>query len=136
MRFRDGFWSLFAVAAILGVYLFVTATARQYRIDSQEVNQKDSSRVSTTLLRDDKWSEFYIPSDAESIRLMTNGALRDTQLPQKSQTDPRSGWRYSVEYQLLDSGGKILNESAYHQRSRVRELIDACLLYTSPSPRD
>ena len=125
MRFRDGFWSLFAVAAILGVYLFVTATARQYRIDSQEVNQKDSSRVSTTLLRDDKWSEFYIPSDAESIRLMTNGALRDTQLPQESQTDPRSGWRYSVEYQLLDSGGKILNESAYHQRSRVRELIDA-----------
>ena len=125
MRFRDGFWSLFALVTIVGIYLFTTATARQYRMDSQEVNRKNSNRVSTTLLSDDQWSEFYVSPDAVSIRLMTNGALRDTELPQASQTDPRSGWRYSVEYQLLDSGGKVLDESIYHQRSGVRELVDA-----------
>ena len=125
MRFRDGFWSLFALAFVVGMYLFITATARQYRIDSQEVNRKDSNRVSTTLLRDDQWSEFYVASDAKSIRLMTNAALTDTELPQESQTDPRSGWRYSVEYQLLSSRGKVISESNYHLRSGVRELIDA-----------
>ena len=102
MRFRDGFWSLFVLLSIVGMYLFTTSAARQYRMDSQDINQKNSNRVSTTLLRDNQWSEFYVASDATSIRVMTNGALRDTELPQESQTDPRSGWRYSIEYQLVD----------------------------------
>ncbi len=125
MRFRDWFFSLCVLAAIIGVYLFATATARQYHIDSQDVNQKKSNRVSTTLLSDNQWSEFYVPSDAVSVRLMTNAALRDTELPQESQTDPRSGWRYSVEYQLLDFSGNVIDESTYHLRSGIRELIDA-----------
>jgi len=125
MRFRDGFWSLFVLLSIVGMYLFTTSAARQYRMDSQDINQKNSNRVSTTLLRDNQWSEFYVASDATSIRVMTNGALRDTELPQESQTDPRSGWRYSIEYQLVDSGGNVLKESTYHLRSGVRELVDA-----------
>ncbi len=125
MRFRDGFWSLFALASVLGLYMFTTTTARQYRMDSEEVNRDNSNRVSTTLLKDKQWSEFYVASDAESVRLMTNGALKDTELPQENQTDPRSGWRYSVEYQLLDTRGNVLTESTYHLRSGVRELVDA-----------
>ena len=125
MRFRDVFWSLSTLVSIVGMFLFATTAARQYRIDSQEVNRKESSRVSTTLLSDVRWSEFYVASDAVSIRLMTNGALNDTEWPQESQTDPRSGWRYSVEYQLLDFNGKVLKESLYHLRSGVRELVDA-----------
>ena len=73
MRFRDVFWSLLALVSIVGVYLFTTAAARQYRMESQDVNRKNSNRVSTTLLKDDQWLEFYVASDAEGIRLMTNG---------------------------------------------------------------
>lgn len=125
MRFRDVFWCLFAVVAVFGLYLFTVPAVRGYRIDSLDVNREDSSRVSTTLLDDERWSEFHISADAKSIRLMTNGALTNTELPKESQTDPRSGWRYSVEYQVLDSQNGVLDESTYHLRSGVRELIDA-----------
>jgi len=125
MRFRDVFWSLFAFVAIVSLYLFSTTAANQYRLDSQEVNREDSSRVSTTLLDDEEWSEFYVASDAVSIRLMTNGAVTNTELPQQNQTDPRSGWRYSVEYQILSSSGEVLHQTTYHLRSSVRELVDA-----------
>ena len=125
MRFRDVFWCLFAFVSIVVSYLFIASAVDGYRIDSVDVNREDSSRVSTTLLSDDQWAEFYIASDARSIRLMTNGALTNRELPKESQTDPRSGWRYSVEYQLLDANKKVLNASTYHLRSGIRELIDA-----------
>jgi len=125
MRFRDVFWCLFAVVSIVALYLYTVPAVGEYRIDSLDVNREDSSRVSTTLLDDERWSEFHISWDARSIRLMTNGALTNTELPKESQTDPRSGWRYSIEYQVLDSNDKVLSESTYHLRSGIRELIDA-----------
>ncbi len=125
MRFRDVFWLLCAVVSVFAVYRFSTSAIDNYRLGSTAVNRDDANRVATTLLHDQHWTEFFVPANALSIRLMTNSALNNTQLPEENQTDPRSGWRYSVEYQVVDARGQILNQSVYHLRSGIRELVDS-----------
>ena len=124
-RFRDWFWAIFTLMSLVGLWLWVFSGIEEYRLKADEINRDDSSRVLTTLLREDQWAEFQISSNAQSLRLMTNGGLKSTEWPGENQTDPRSGWRYSIEYQLLDQAGTILDQSVYHLRAGIRELIDS-----------
>ena len=124
-RFRDWFWTIFVLMSLVGLYFGVFSGIEQYRLKADEINRDDSSRVLTTLLCKEQWAEFQISSNAQSLRLMTNGGLKSTQWPGENQTDPRSGWRYSIEYQLVDRAGTVLDQSIYHLRAGIRELIDS-----------
>lgn len=124
MKFRNVFSTILAFTMILAGYFWSVAAVRQYRLDAESVNRSDSSRVATTLLQEDQWTSFFVPRNARNIRLMTNAALKDTTPPTLSQSDPRPGWRYSIEYQVLDDERNVLHSKIYHLRSHVRKNID------------
>jgi hypothetical protein len=124
MRFRDYFWILFAAVVLTWVYFGGMLQKVGFSPTSEEIDRDDAKRVSTVLLSAKDWAEFHISPDARSIRLITNGALENTELPQKNQSDPREGWRYSIEYQLLDADGELIGQHTYESRTRVRQLVD------------
>ena len=124
MRFRD----LFALA-IIGICTWYFARLPHAGLGSlvpvaAEVNRSDADRSNAIELQRDDWVTFQIPETANAIRLLTNAALQDPELPATTQTDPRTGWRYAIEYQLLDLAGQQIDEAAYHFRSRVEPMMD------------
>ena len=124
MRYRDYFWITFPFLVLACCYYTGTFAAFGFSPSSEEINRDDSKRVGTVLLHKKDWAEFHISPAAEGIRLMTNAALTSTKMPQQNQSDPRVGWRYSIEYQLLDADGELIRQTKYESRTRLRQLID------------
>ena len=111
-----------AAAAIFTVYLMLNST--EFQFASTDVNRGDASRRNTTLLSKDDWVEFQLPVGATSIRLLTNTAVEAPTIAEPSLSNPRSGLRYAVKYQLLTQSRKVLFQSDYHFRSRTKEVLD------------
>ena len=124
MRYRDYFWILTPFLALVCCYYSGVFAALGLSSSSEEVNRDDANRVGTVLLSKKDWTEFHISPTSEGIRLMTNAALETTDLPQQNQSDPRLGWRYSIEYQLIDADGELIRQATYESRTRLRQLID------------
>ncbi len=124
MRYRDYFWILLPFALLLCGYCTGLLQSIGFNPTAEEIDRDDAKRVSTVLLSRRDWTEFHLSPDARSIRVMTNGALNTTELPKRNQSDPRTGWRYSIEYQLLDADGELINQHTYESRTRVRQLVD------------
>ncbi|MDB4766410.1 hypothetical protein OAG71_01845 [bacterium] len=125
MRYRDYFWILFPFLVLVCCYYSGILAAFGLSPTSEEVNRDDANRVGTVLLSQRDWVEFHISPAAEGIRLMTNAALKTNEMPRQNQSDPRVGWRYSIEYQLLDADGELIRQTTYESRSRLRQLVDA-----------
>ena len=125
MRYRDYFWIVLPFLVLLCCYYSGILAALGFSPASEQVNRDDANRVGTVLLNTKDWTEFHISPAAEGIRLMTNAALETTDLPQQNQSDPRIGWRYSIQYQLLDADGELIRQTTYESRTRLRQLIDA-----------
>lgn len=125
MRFRTLFWLTFPLMVFAG--FFYVGLLGRFGLSPTvgEINRDDARRVGTILLSRDDWSEFHISPTAEGIRIMTNAALSSTEMPARNQTDPRQGWRYSIEYQLLDADGELISQRVYESRTRLRQLVDA-----------
>ena len=124
MRYRDYFWISFPFLVLVCCYYSGVFAALGFSPSSEEVNRDDAKRVGTVLLSKNDWVEFHISPAAEGIRLMTNAALRTTEMPQQNQSDPRVGWRYSIQYQLLDADGELIRQTTYESRTRLRQLVD------------
>lgn len=124
MKYRDYFWILVPVVLLMCGYFSGLFQRIGFKPTAEEIDRDDSKRVSTVLLDRRDWTEFHLSPEAHSIRVMTNGALNTTELPKKNQSDPRTGWRYSIEYQLLDADGELICQRTYESRTRVRQLID------------
>ncbi len=124
MRYRDYFWILFPIVLLMCGYFSGLLQGIGFKPTSEEIDRDDTKRVSTVLLSHRDWAEFHLSPDAHSIRVMTNGALNTTEMPKKNQSDPRTGWRYSIEYQLLDEDGELISQHTYESRTRIRQLID------------
>ena len=124
MRYRDYFWILFPVVLLTIAYFTGLLQSIGFKPTAEEIDRDDAKRVSTILLSRKEWTEFHLSPDAQSIRVMTNGALETTEMPKKNQSDPRTGWRYSIEYQLLDDDGELISQHTYESRTRVRQLVD------------
>ena len=124
MRFRD----LFALVMIaLGAWLMMIlpiANARKQFSASKDVNRVDAERNSAVLLNQREWVEFQVPHHSSSVRLLTNTSVKDPVLPAVHQSDPRAGWRYCIEYELLDSSRKLIDKSEYNFRSRIDPLTN------------
>ena len=124
MMFRTvcGYILLPAIAGLLTVYFLLNWPAMQFA--STDVNRGDASRRNTTLLSNDAWVEFQLPTGATTIRLLTNGAVDTSTNPKRSLSNPRSGLKYSVKYQLLSKSRRLIHESDYHFRSRTKQILD------------
>ncbi|MEM7454636.1 MAG: hypothetical protein AAF456_09830, partial [Planctomycetota bacterium] len=90
-----------------------------------EVNREDASRQITIRLDEEEWVEFQLAPNSTTLRLLTNAEIDGNIQPVETQSDPRAGFRYSIEYELLDNSRNIVSSSEYHFRSRLRQLIDA-----------
>ena len=124
MRYRDYFWILLPIVLLMGGYFCGLLQSFGFNPTAEEIDRDDAKRVSTILLSHRDWAEFHLSPDAQSIRVMTNGALNTIEMPKKNQSDPRTGWRYRIEYQLLDANGELINQHTYEARTRVRQLVD------------
>ena len=125
MRFRDGFWTVFSLLSVVVFGYWVASGLSSYQLETDAASRDDSRRVLTNLLYENQWVEFHVPADAHSIRVLLNAALSTREQPTETLTDPRSGWRYAIEYQLVDSSGTVIEHHPYHLRSGIRELIDS-----------
>jgi len=124
MRYRDYFWILFPILMLVCAYLSGLLRDIGFSPTAEEINRDDAKRVSTVVLSRREWAEFHISPVAHSIRLMTNAALETTETPKKNQSDPREGWRYNIEYELLDVDGELIRQHNYESRTRLRQLVD------------
>ena len=124
MRYRDYSWILFPTVLLMCGYFSGLLQGLGFTPTAEEIDRDDAKRVSTILLSRQDWAEFHLSPDAQSLRVMTNGALNTIEMPKKNQTDPRDGWRYRIQYQLLDTDGELINQHTYESRTRVRQLVD------------
>ena len=124
MRYRD----FCCIALVMMLVVFASGKASQtirgLSFASVEINREDANRKSSTILSSDVWVEYQIQSDANSIRLLTNVALDSRDAPDHDLDNPRTGWRYSVNYELLDENRTVFKKATYHFRSQVHQLMD------------
>ena len=83
----------------------------------------DSTRTHTYLLNDNGWLTFQLPPNCAALRLLTNANFR-APVPKPRMSQSRLGWRYSIEYELLNEQ-EGLTHSTYAFRTQVTELRDA-----------
>lgn len=123
MKFRN----LFTTSLAIGFILFVARInySEFTASDShREVNREDVLRRTTVLLSSSHWVEFQVPAHATNIRMMTNAALKKNASPTTTYDDPRTGQRYSIQYELLDANRNRIDASDYHFRSQAKQIID------------
>ena len=114
--------AVFFSGAIL--FLFSLSGYRQANFASTDINREDARRESTTLLTSNDWIEFQVVPGANNIRVLTNAALNTIDAPDYDLSNPRLGWRYAIEYEILDANRTVIRKSEYHFRSQVRQLLD------------
>ena len=124
MRFRDGF--SFALIGLLPLVLYWAGIFDDWKVGSRldQINRNDARRRAAIPLSSDRWVEFQIPRQATHLRVLANASVLSLEVPPPTQEDPRIGWRYSVEYELVDSAGQVVESADYHFRSRVVEVVD------------
>ena len=124
MRFRDLF--LYVVATFGPLALFFNGwldfSAQRFMADA--IQRDDARREAAIILDEENWCEFQIPHQATHVRVLTNASVSAVQMPEKTQADPRTGWRYSIEYEWVDAQGRVFGRETYHFRSRVIEVVD------------
>ncbi len=124
MRFRDVFLMIALILLAAGIGWFGTGFLQQSLFTSVEINREDAKRHKTSPLSADEWVEYQLTPGANSLRLYTNAALTTVDAPDYDLSNPRIGWKYAIEYELLDADRNLLRSSDYHFRSTIRQLID------------
>ena len=85
----------------------------------------DAARTAAYPLESNEWLEFSIPHQARALRVLTNAAVPDLHDRSKTREEPRFGWRYAIQYELLDPEGDVLDGTQYHFRAVVIKRPDA-----------
>ena len=125
MRIRDWFAILVCLVLAAACIRFGKSLLESQYYESREINRDQTRRETTILLDNSNWVEFQVAAEAQSFRLLTNAALKSLAMESTELNDPRLGWRYSIQYQLLDQKRNLIFESIYHFRSNVKQLLDA-----------
>ena len=76
-----------------------------------------------------EWLTFPVSSRASAVRILTNAAL-ERPLPSRDFSVLRPGWRYEIEYRLLDQDNRILKRGKVHFRTKVVQYVSV----DSPEP--
>lgn len=86
--------------------------------------EDNTSRSTAYVIPADRWIEFEVDPSARHIRVLTNASL--TYLPEddKQPDFGRPGWRYRLDYQLVDSDGNVIQDSDYNFRATISRFRD------------
>ncbi len=126
-RFRDtlpitiGFSLIVAIASLIFANKDRLATADDESVQLAGRRRKMAMKVDST------WTSWQIPVTATAMRILTNAAIDedyDVETNKPSMREPREGFRYSVEYQLLDAGLSVIRQGHYHFRGKLTEQAD------------
>lgn len=71
------------------------------------------------VLNKDSWTEFNIPNGTSSLRVVNNATL-----PSFVKVDPAINWQYVLQYEFLDSSGKVLLRRNYSYRASLQQFLD------------
>ncbi len=85
---------------------------------------EETERTTAYVLSPENWLEFDIPRKAHALRLVTNAGISDPKIPVVTPDQPRFGWRYALQYELLDGNGKPIHGQPYHLRTTISEFRD------------
>ena len=124
MKFRDLFILVCVTLLTSGGILYGWSRFEKVLFADREINRNDVKRESTVLLSTDYWVEFQIATGSSNFRLLTNAALATEDAPDCDLTHPCIGWRYGIEYELLDRDRRMIEKSEYHFRSEIRQVRD------------
>ena len=82
---------------------------------TEDVNEQSASQLS-----DGSWTEFTINPFSRRIRVLANATIEPHQIAE-TQTGEKAAtqWRFCLEYQLLDSSGRVLKAGDYSFRSTI-----------------
>ena len=91
--------------------------------------QEDMYRQQATSITGDGWTEFQLAPGSERIRVLSNAVISRMAASRESEINrplesPRRGWRYSLDYELLDVGKRPISRSTYHFRGRTEQWQD------------
>ncbi len=116
--------TILTIGLLLGLGLAVGPyTARRFPTFWREHRLKrfdvDASRSAAYRLDSTNWLEFDIPRQALGLRILTNAAVQDLSRRVTTREEPRDGWRYAIEYELLTGEGHLLDSHHYHLRASV-----------------
>ena len=130
MRFRTKFSIVTFLLICAGLLCVDRDAVTAKLVKPNQVIHEDARESNANRMTMDEWSEFVIPRKATTLRLLTNAAMEQDNEDAITMEDPRFGFRYAIEYQLLDRRGQVLTQSVYHFRSGVRRLLDSKSGYT------
>ena len=101
-----------SLKGLLGGWSLGRETASIY--DVEEI-----TRYRTFTISDENWLEFQFAAKSQAVRLFTNAALAENvrSLPVPIDEHTRAGYRYGIEYELLDRQGDSLVKSEYYFRA-------------------
>ena len=100
----------------------------QAGIDKSSLYDVDNlTRFRTYVVERERWLTYQIPGQSLALRLFTNAALPEEarSKPVPSDLMDRPGYRYCVEYEILDQQGNVLRQSRYHFRASPLEPVSA-----------
>ena len=114
MRYRDYFWILFPVVLLTIAYFTGLLQSIGFKPTAEEIDRDDAKRVSTILLSRKEWTEFHLSPDAQSIRVLTNGALETTVMPKKKPVRPAH--RLEIQHRVSAAGRRWRVDKPAHLR--------------------
>ncbi len=120
-RFLLGF--ILLLAALGGVALNGDVWERADRVIRRlrEAPILEEAEISQTfVINGDDWLRFRLPQRGNIVRVLTTASVLRP-VPEVDATSIRPGWRYSLEYRIVDSAGKVLREAPFHFRTHVTE---------------
>lgn len=113
---------IFVIVALLLAYTITPRARLLWESLSAPDDDSPVSRarqVTTFVLREEAWIEFEIPSQAESLQIVTVANLNGS-----THGSVEDIWEYSIKYNLRDSQGTALLESVSHFRSGYTEYVE------------
>ena len=122
-KFRDLIFFTIAAAFVLCGWFQV----QQYhwlRDNSQSIaiHHADSRRRMAALL-DQQWVSFQIPADSVAVRILSNATVDEDDQEPVAPTlgNANLGFRYALEFQILDQNSTLLRQGVYNFRSAPTE---------------
>ena len=124
-RFRDAISPGIGLLLIVGM-LFQFNNSSWFSTGSDTIdslNRSDARRRVAIRINSKEWTTFHLPGNALAIRILSNAVIDKSAGMNDAPTlnDPRSGFRYAVEYEFLDDQMHSLDRGVYHFRSKIKE---------------
>lgn len=108
---------LIAICGPLALQLtrHVQATIQHWR-DAPGIQGTTTSQ--TYVIPSEGWLRFRANPEARVVRVLTTPTLVKP-IPELDQSVARPGWRYAMEYRVLDARGKVIETDQFHFRTQV-----------------